>query len=42
MPREDRPFAITADLFLSMIEAEVFPDDARVYLQDGRIYEKMA
>ncbi len=41
-PREDRPFHIMADTFLAMIEAEVFPDEARVYLQDGRIYEKMA
>src|SRR4051794_19077731 len=39
---DDRPYAITADLFLAMIEAEVFPREARVYLQDGRIFEKMA
>ncbi len=41
-PAEDRPYPIRADVFLAMIEAEVFPDEARVYLQDGRIYEKMA
>ncbi len=38
----DRPYAISADTFHAMIEAEVFPDETRVYLQDGRIYEKMA
>ncbi|MDB5350794.1 MAG: hypothetical protein JWN86_2041 [Planctomycetota bacterium] len=38
----DRPYAVTADTFHAMIEAEVFPEEARVYLQDGRIYEKMA
>jgi len=41
-PREDRPYFITADTFLAMNEAGVFPDEARVYLQDGRIYEKKA
>lgn len=41
-PSEDRPYAISADMFLAMIEAGVFPEDARVYLQDGRIFEKMA
>lgn len=41
-PVEDRPFAITAGQFFAMIEAGVFPEEARVYLQDGRIMEKMA
>lgn len=35
-------YEITADEFLGLIETGFFPEDARVYLQDGRIYEKMA
>lgn len=36
------PFVITAEVFLKMLEAEVFGDEDRVELWDGRIYEKMA
>lgn len=39
---DDRPYAISADQFFEMIEAGVFPEEARVYLRDGRIFEKMA
>lgn len=39
---EDRPYAISADMFLAMIEAEVFPREVRVYLQEGEIYAKMS
>lgn len=38
----DKPYEITADEFLSLIGAEVFPEDARVYLHEGRILRKMA
>jgi Uma2 family endonuclease len=36
------PYEFTTDAFLRMIEAGDFPEEARVYLEDGRIYEKMA
>ncbi len=36
------PYLITADVFRKMLEAEVFADEDRVELWDGRIYEKMA
>ena len=39
---ERAPFAITANAFLKMLEAEVFGDDERLELWDGWIYEKMA
>ena len=38
----DRPYEITADKFFGLIETGFFPEEARVYLEDGRIYEKMA
>ncbi len=36
------PYLFTTEDFDRMIEAEVFPIEARVELWDGRIYEKMA
>ncbi len=33
---------ITADAFLGLIETGFFPDEARVFLRDGRIFAKMA
>ncbi|MFO0961035.1 MAG: Uma2 family endonuclease [Isosphaeraceae bacterium] len=39
---EDAPYPITADDFTAMIDRGVFPDDRRVFLWDGRLFEKMA
>jgi len=36
------PYELSADTFLAMIEEGFFPEEARVYLEDGKIYEKMA
>ena len=36
------PYLFSADDFYRMIDLEIFPDEARVGLWDGRIYEKMA
>ena len=36
------PYELSADTFFAMIEGGFFPEEARVYLQDGWIYEKMA
>lgn len=38
----DSPFSITSDQFQRMVDGGTFPEDARVYLWGGRIYEKMA
>ena len=38
----DTPYPITADLFQLMVEREIFPPESRVFLWDGRLYEKMA
>jgi hypothetical protein len=38
----DTPYRFTADAFLASIEAGRFTDEGRIYLRDGRIYEKMA
>ena len=38
----DPPYEFTADQFLAMIEAEVFPEEVRVYLHEGRVLQKMA
>lgn len=38
----DAPFDLTVDLFSQMVEADLLPPDRRVYLRDGRLYEKMA
>ena len=39
---EDLPYPITSDIFQGMIEHELIPVEKRVYLWDGRLYEKMA
>ena len=39
---EPTPHHFTAEAFFRMIDAGVFGDDDRVFLRDGRIYEKMA
>ena len=36
------PFELTADVFTQMVESGLFPEDRRVCLLDGRLYEKMA
>jgi Uma2 family endonuclease len=38
----DVPYDLTTDLFSRMIESGLIPQGRRVYLQDGRLYEKMA
>ena len=42
VPEDATPHLISAATFGRMLEAEVFPDDSRIELWDGRIYEKMA
>jgi Uma2 family endonuclease len=39
---EGDPYFLTADDFYRMVDADIFPDDRRVGLWDGWIYEKMA
>ncbi|MFO0953534.1 MAG: Uma2 family endonuclease [Isosphaeraceae bacterium] len=41
-PSADAPYDLTVGLFSRMVEAGMLPRDRRVYLQDGRLYEKMA
>ena len=36
------PYLFSVDDFYRMIDADIFPDEARVGLWDGRIYERMA
>lgn len=36
------PYDVTIDLFSRMVELGLIPRDRRIYLQDGRLYEKMA
>lgn len=38
----DVPFELNVDLFSRMVEAGLLPEDRRVYLAEGRLYEKMA
>jgi Uma2 family endonuclease len=38
----EAPFLLTSDIFTGMVEAGLFPDDARIFLREGRLYEKMA
>jgi Uma2 family endonuclease len=38
----DVPYDLTIDLFSRMIESGLIPQDRRVFLRDGRLYEKMA
>lgn len=37
-----RPFDITVELFSRMVELGLIPRDRRVFLHDGRLFEKMA
>lgn len=39
---EETPYLISTDEFYRMLEAEVFPEEARIGLWNGRIYEKMS
>ena len=39
---EEAPYVITSDVFARMVELGAFPSDSRVFLWDGRLYEKMA
>ena len=39
---EDAPYPITSEVYDEMVEKGVIPADRRVYLWDGRLYEKMA
>jgi hypothetical protein len=41
-PTADAPYALTIDLVSRMVEAGLIPGDRRIYLRDGRLYEKMA
>lgn len=41
-PTADLPFALTVNLFSRMVELGLIPHDRRVFLSDGRLYEKMA
>lgn len=38
----ERPFDISVEVFSSMVERDVFPPESRVFLWNGRLYEKMA
>ncbi len=38
----DEPFDLNVDLFSRMVELGLFPRERRVYLEDGRLFEKMA
>ncbi len=42
MPNAVSPYDLTVDLFSQMVEAGIIPQDRRVFLQNGRLYEKMA
>jgi Uma2 family endonuclease len=41
-PTADVPFDLTIDLFARMVGWGMIPRDRRVFLSDGRLYEKMA
>ena len=41
-PTADVPYDLTIDLFSRMVESGLIPRDRRVYLLNGRLYEKMA
>lgn len=38
----DLPYDLTIDLVSRMVESGLIPQDRRIYLRDGRLYEKMA
>src|SRR5262249_23687211 len=41
-PTTDMPYDLTIDLFSRMVESGLIPRDRRVFLANGRLYEKMA
>ncbi len=41
-PTADLPYDLTVNLFARMVESGLIPRDRRVFLSDGRLYEKMA
>src|SRR6516165_1646411 len=41
-PTADVPYDLTIDLVSRMVESGLIPQDRRVFLLDGRLYEKMA
>jgi Uma2 family endonuclease len=41
-PAADVPYDLTIDLFSRMVESGLIPQDRRVFLLNGRLYEKMA
>ena len=41
-PEADVPYDLTIDLFSRMVESGLIPRDRRVFLTNGRLYEKMA
>jgi Uma2 family endonuclease len=41
-PTADVPYDLTVDLFSRMVESGLIPRDRRVFLANGRLYEKMA
>ena len=42
VPPSNLPFDLTIDLVSRMVESGLIPRDRRIYLRDGRLYEKMA
>jgi hypothetical protein len=42
VPAANVPYDLTIDLVSRMVETGLIPRDRRVYLRDGRLYEKMA
>lgn len=41
-PTADVPYDLTVDLFSRMVESGLIPPDRRVFLSNGRLYEKLA
>jgi Uma2 family endonuclease len=41
-PTAEVPYDLTIDLFDRMVESGLIPQDRRVFLRNGRLYEKMA
>src|SRR3954451_6075741 len=39
---EENPYLFSVDDFYRMIDLDIFPDEARVGLWEGRVYEEMA
>lgn len=38
----DEPYPLSADEFQRIVDAEILPSDRRIYLWDGRLFEKMS